>query len=244
MSYRPNHHVRASRTALALRRILRRIGAGFGGISSSNTHLRMGTFNEACRRRLPSPSSTSPRSPTARRRATRSATRSTSRGTPSGSATAATGSPSTTTCRASPAPRPRSSIGHLAAGTSTIRVGAGGIMLPNHSPLVIAEQFGTLESLYPGPHRPRPRPGAGHRPAHRPRAAPRPDERATSFPQDVLELQALLRRRRSRARRCRPSPARARACRSGSSARASSARSSRRCSACPTPSPRTSRPTT
>ncbi|PLC51314.1 alkane 1-monooxygenase [Pollutimonas subterranea] len=41
-------------------------------------------------------------------------------------------------------------IGHVAAGTSTIRVGAGGIMLPNHSPLVIAEQFGTLESLFPG----------------------------------------------------------------------------------------------
>src|SRR6267143_442058 len=39
---------------------------------------------------------------------------------------------------------------HVASGTSTIRVGAGGIMLPNHSPLVIAEQFGTLESLYPG----------------------------------------------------------------------------------------------
>ena len=41
-------------------------------------------------------------------------------------------------------------IGHIAGGTQTIRVGAGGIMLPNHSPLVIAEQFGTLESLYPG----------------------------------------------------------------------------------------------
>jgi len=41
-------------------------------------------------------------------------------------------------------------IGHLAGGTSTMRVGAGGIMLPNHAPLVIAEQFGTLESLYPG----------------------------------------------------------------------------------------------
>jgi luciferase family oxidoreductase group 1 len=41
-------------------------------------------------------------------------------------------------------------IGHVAAGTSTIRVGAGGIMLPNHAPLVIAEQFGTLEALYPG----------------------------------------------------------------------------------------------
>jgi luciferase family oxidoreductase group 1 len=41
-------------------------------------------------------------------------------------------------------------IGYLAGGTNTIRVGAGGIMLPNHAPLVIAEQFGTLESLYPG----------------------------------------------------------------------------------------------
>lgn len=41
-------------------------------------------------------------------------------------------------------------IGHVAQGTSTIRVGAGGIMLPNHAPLVIAEQFGTLETLYPG----------------------------------------------------------------------------------------------
>jgi alkanesulfonate monooxygenase SsuD/methylene tetrahydromethanopterin reductase-like flavin-dependent oxidoreductase (luciferase family) len=41
-------------------------------------------------------------------------------------------------------------IGHVAAGTSTIRVGAGGVMLPNHAPLVIAEQFGTLEALHPG----------------------------------------------------------------------------------------------
>src|SRR6201986_11657 len=41
-------------------------------------------------------------------------------------------------------------IGHVAAGTKTIRVGAGGIMLPNRSPLVIAEQFGTLETLFPG----------------------------------------------------------------------------------------------
>jgi luciferase family oxidoreductase group 1 len=41
-------------------------------------------------------------------------------------------------------------IGHVASATSTIRVGAGGIMLPNHAPLIIAEQFGTLESLYPG----------------------------------------------------------------------------------------------
>src|ERR1700754_1180962 len=41
-------------------------------------------------------------------------------------------------------------IAHVAGGTKTIRVGSGGIMLPNHSPLVIAEQFGTLESLFPG----------------------------------------------------------------------------------------------
>jgi luciferase family oxidoreductase group 1 len=41
-------------------------------------------------------------------------------------------------------------IGHVAGGTKTIRVGAGGVMLPNHSPLVIAEQFGTLAALFPG----------------------------------------------------------------------------------------------
>src|SRR5207244_8224472 len=41
-------------------------------------------------------------------------------------------------------------IAHVAAGTSTIRVGAGGIMLPNHAPLMVAEQFGTLASLHPG----------------------------------------------------------------------------------------------
>src|SRR6202047_962610 len=41
-------------------------------------------------------------------------------------------------------------IGHVAGGTSTLRVGSGGVMLPNHAPLVIAEQFGTLETLYPG----------------------------------------------------------------------------------------------
>src|SRR4029450_3540237 len=48
----------------------------------------------------------------------------------------------------SPTAAPSVVIAHVAAGTSTIRVGAGGIMLPNHAPLVIAEQFGTLESLY------------------------------------------------------------------------------------------------
>jgi luciferase family oxidoreductase group 1 len=41
-------------------------------------------------------------------------------------------------------------IGHIAAGTKTIRVGSGGVMLPNHAPLVVAEQFGTLEAIYRG----------------------------------------------------------------------------------------------
>jgi len=83
-------------------------------------------------------------------------------------------------------------IGYVAGGTSTIRVGAGGIMLPNHSPLVIAEQFGTLESLYPG------RidlglgraPGTDRRTAHALRRDP--DMRADLFPQDVQELQAYF----------------------------------------------------
>ena len=83
-------------------------------------------------------------------------------------------------------------IGHVAAGTSTIRVGAGGIMLPNHAPLVIAEQFGTLASLFPG----RIDLGLGR--------APGTDQRTAqalrrtlqggvdSFPQDVQELLAYL----------------------------------------------------
>ena len=54
-------------------------------------------------------------------------------------------------------------IGHVAGGTRTIRVGSGGVMLPNHAPLVIAEQFGTLASLYRRAHRSGPRARAGHR---------------------------------------------------------------------------------
>ncbi|MCW6510486.1 LLM class flavin-dependent oxidoreductase [Lichenifustis flavocetrariae] len=82
-------------------------------------------------------------------------------------------------------------IGYLAAGTSTIRLGAGGIMLPNHSPLVIAEQFGTLEALYPG----RIDLGLGRAPGtdQRTLRALRRDPAASdTFPQDVLELQALF----------------------------------------------------
>jgi luciferase family oxidoreductase group 1 len=82
-------------------------------------------------------------------------------------------------------------IGYLAGGTSTIRVGSGGIMLPNHSPLVIAEQFGTLESLYPG----RIDLGLGRAPGTDPRtlrALRRAAVRADSFPEDVMELKLLL----------------------------------------------------
>lgn len=82
-------------------------------------------------------------------------------------------------------------IGHVAAGTRTIRVGAGGIMLTNHAPLVVAEQFGTLESLYPG----RIDLGLGRAPGADPgtaRALRRSDASADRFPEDVLELQAYF----------------------------------------------------
>jgi luciferase family oxidoreductase group 1 len=82
-------------------------------------------------------------------------------------------------------------IGFVAGGTRTIRVGSGGIMLPNHAPLVIAEQFGTLESLYPG----RIDLGLGRAPGTDQltlRALRRGPESADNFPHDVLELQALL----------------------------------------------------
>ena len=79
-------------------------------------------------------------------------------------------------------------IGHVAAGTTTIRVGAGGVMLPNHAPLVIAEQFGTLESLFPG----RIDLGLGRAPgtdAVTARALRRDvNAGVESFPHDVLEL--------------------------------------------------------
>ena len=114
-------------------------------------------------------------------------------------------------------------------GTSTIRVGAGGIMLPNHAPLVIAEQFGTLESLYPGPHRSRPRPRAGHRPGHGARAPPQRSRRTpTTFPQDVVELMRYFEPAQPGQQVVRGARRRARRCRSGFSARACSARSSRR----------------
>ncbi|KRQ08320.1 LLM class flavin-dependent oxidoreductase [Bradyrhizobium sp. DASA03076] len=83
-------------------------------------------------------------------------------------------------------------IGYIAGGTKTIRVGSGGIMLPNHAPLIIAEQFGTLESLYEG----RIDLGLGRAPGtdQRTARALRRDlaAGAESFPRDVMELMALL----------------------------------------------------
>jgi luciferase family oxidoreductase group 1 len=83
-------------------------------------------------------------------------------------------------------------IGHVAAGTRTIRVGSGGIMLPNHAPLVVAEQFGTLESLFPG----RIDLGLGRAPGTdmQTSMALRRDlaTNAEQFPQDVLELRAYF----------------------------------------------------
>ncbi|HEY7614924.1 MAG TPA: LLM class flavin-dependent oxidoreductase [Gemmatimonadales bacterium] len=83
-------------------------------------------------------------------------------------------------------------IGHIAAGTRTIRVGAGGVMLPNHAPLVIAEQFGTLAALHPG----RIDLGLGRAPGSDPatmRALRRSPASADTFPQDVLELMGWFR---------------------------------------------------
>jgi luciferase family oxidoreductase group 1 len=83
-------------------------------------------------------------------------------------------------------------IAHVAAHTSRIRLGAGGIMLPNHAPLIIAEQFGTLATLHPG----RIDLGLGRAPGtdqRTLRALRRDPTAADSFPDDVLELQAYLR---------------------------------------------------
>ncbi|MDE1994328.1 MAG: LLM class flavin-dependent oxidoreductase [Rhizobiaceae bacterium] len=82
-------------------------------------------------------------------------------------------------------------LAHIAAGSKTIRVGAGGIMLPNHAPYIIAEQFGTLARLFPG----RIDLGLGRAPGTDQltlRALRRAPESADNFPQDVLELQAFL----------------------------------------------------
>ena len=84
-------------------------------------------------------------------------------------------------------------IAHVAGGTSTIRVGSGGVMLPNHAPLAVAEQFGTLESLFPG----RIDLGLGRAPGTdqaTARALRRGEiDSAETFPQDLAELQAYFR---------------------------------------------------
>lgn len=82
-------------------------------------------------------------------------------------------------------------LAHVAGATETIRVGSGGVMLPNHAPLVVAEQFGTLEALYPG----RIDLGLGRAPGtdgETARALRRYFEAADQFPRDVLELQTFL----------------------------------------------------
>jgi luciferase family oxidoreductase group 1 len=82
-------------------------------------------------------------------------------------------------------------IAHIAANTQSIRLGAGGVMLPNHAPLTIAEQFGTLETLHPG----RIDLGLGRAPGSDQNtmlALRRDPTSADTFPQDVLELQAYL----------------------------------------------------
>jgi luciferase family oxidoreductase group 1 len=82
-------------------------------------------------------------------------------------------------------------VGHIAGATKTLRVGSGGIMLPNHPPLVVAEQFGTLESLYPG----RIDLGLGRAPGTDPitaRALRRDGLGAEQFPEDIARLQTLL----------------------------------------------------
>ena len=127
--------------------------------------------------------------------------------------------------------------------TDDLRVGSGGVMLPNHAPLVIAEQFGTLEALHPG----RIDLGLGRAPgtdrytaaALRRTVDPRV---ADDFPGQLAELTALLRR----PRRGHPPRRRGRATLppSGCSARAATARSWPACSACRSPSPATSAPAT
>lgn len=82
-------------------------------------------------------------------------------------------------------------LAHVAASTETIRVGSGGVMLPNHAPMVIAEQFGTLEALHPG----RIDLGLGRAPGtdgETARALRRYFEAADQFPRDVMELQGFL----------------------------------------------------
>ena len=134
-----------------------------------------------------SPCSTSRRWPAARRPPGRWPRPLGSPASPSSSATSASGSPSTTACPRSPARRPRCSIAHLANATTTLRVGSGGVMLPNHAPLVSPSSSGRSKRSIRS-HRSRARTRARHRSRHRPGAAPFQDLSADSFPDDVVEL--------------------------------------------------------
>ena len=131
-------------------------------------------------------------------------------------------------------------IGHVAGGTRTIRVGAGGIMLPNHSPLVIAEQFGTLEALYPG----RIDLGLGRAPGSDQATAQALRRNlmsdADEFPRDVVELMDLMSDQpRQRIRAVPGTGAEGAGLDPGLQPVRRAAR--RACSACPMPSPRISR---
>ncbi len=130
-------------------------------------------------------------------------------------------------------------IGHIAGGTSRIRVGSGGVMLPNHAPLVVAENFGTLETLYPG----RIDLGLGRAPGadQATMRALRRDRlgNGDDFPEQVAELEMLLGPRRSQ-QSLLAVPGEGTRCRSGYSVRACSAPTWRRRKACPMPSLRIS----
>jgi luciferase family oxidoreductase group 1 len=130
-------------------------------------------------------------------------------------------------------------IAHLGAQTRTIRLGAGGVMLPNHAPLLIAEQFGTLAAMYPG----RIDLGLGRAPGSDQNtmyALRRDPSSADTFPQDVVELQGYL-TGNTRVPGVDAVPARARTSRCTSWVRRCSGRGWLLRSACPMPSPRTSR---
>ena len=133
-------------------------------------------------------------------------------------------------------------IGYVAGGTKTIRVGSGGVMLPNHSPLVIAEQFGTLASLYPG----RIDLGLGRAPGTdmaTARALRRdPAAHADHFPEDVQELQSIS-IRCMRDKKSKPFQEQVFAFPSGCLAPACSAPIWQRCWGCPLRLPRILLPT-
>ena len=131
-------------------------------------------------------------------------------------------------------------LAHVAAGTSTIRIGAGGIMLPNHSPLQVAEQFGTLAALHPG----RIDLGLGRAPGTDQAAARAMrrtlDSDPNAFPRDVMELQAYF-APHDPAARVRAIPGEGLEVPLWILGSACSGPNSPPCSGCRSPSPRTSR---